>query len=48
MVYQYDSIFFKKKVYKESEINGKLTHLKIIHIRLLSVCREFLFQKCYF
>ena len=32
MIYQYDSIF-KKKVYEKWKTKGKLTHLKIIHIR---------------
>ena len=36
MIYQYDSIL-KKKIYEKLETNSKLTHLKIIYIKLLPV-----------
>ena len=47
MLWFVNKIIFKKNIYEEWEVKGKLTYLKIIHIMLLSLW-EFLFKKCHF
>ena len=40
-------MLFKKKVYEEWEIKGKLAHLKIIHIRCFFNCLKIIYIRCF-